>query len=89
MIKKNNSNIDKKGQAASKAVDNGISIASVNNINNQAGLTSGIVDDSLQDLIEQELDLASSGSNLRARRHDLLRILLFKIQEDDKDYKNG
>ena len=87
MIKKNNSNIDKKGQAASKAVDNGISIASVNNINNQAGLTSGIVDDSLQDLIEQELDLASSGSNLRARRHDLLRILLFKIQEDDKSIK--
>lgn len=84
MIIKNTENIDKKGLAATNAVNAGISGETIQTLNNLSSLNNGTVSSNLQTIIRDQLLNSTSEVNKRERRHSLVRILLFKSNAEDK-----
>ena len=84
MIIKNTENLDKKGLAAQKAIEAGISGEVINTINSLSNLSSGEVSQEIQNIVLEQLNLATSEENRLVRKINLLRLLLFKVLDDEK-----
>lgn len=79
------SSFDFKGLAATSATANGIHQSVIENINNNAATSNGLVTDTLQiDVYNQLLDAGADDIKKKKRRHDLMRMLLYKITSEDK-----
>ena len=85
MIIKNTENLDKRGLAASKAANSGISASTIETINGLSNLTNGPISSELQEIVLNQLTNATSEDNKRDRRHSLTRLLLFKSTNDSKE----
>ena len=55
MIIKNTENLDKRGLAATKAVESGISATTISDINSLASFQNGVVEESLQTTIQEQI----------------------------------
>ena len=84
MIIKNTENLDKRGLAATKAAESGISATTISDINSLASFQNGVVEESLQTTIQEQISNFTSEVNKLNRKHSLLRMLLFKSTEEVK-----
>lgn len=84
MIIKNTENLDKKGLAASKAADSGVSGTTIETINGLSNLTNGPISSNIQEIVLNQLTNSTSEDNKRDRRHSLTRLLLFKSTANSK-----
>ena len=76
---------DFKGRAASSATVNGVQSSVIENINNNANTSNGMIEDTLQTYVyNQLLDAGADDIKKKKRRHDLIRMLLYKITSEDK-----
>lgn len=79
------SSFDFKGVAATSASANGVQQSVIENINNNATTSNGMIEDTLQtDVYNQLLDAGADDIKKKKRRHDLVRMLLYKITSEDK-----
>lgn len=85
MIIKNTENVDKKGLAASDAIEAGISATMITTINSLGSMENGLVEESLQTTIKEQISNFTSEVNKVDRKHSLLRMLLFKSTDDEKN----
>ena len=76
---------DFKGSAATSATSNGVQTSVIENINNNSSTSNGLIEDSLQtEVYNQLLDAGADDMKKKRRRHDLVRMLLYKITSEDK-----
>ena len=68
MIIKNTENIDKKGLAATNAVNAGISGETIQTLNNLSSLNNGTVESNIQSIVREQLENSTSEINKRERR---------------------
>lgn len=85
MIIKNTENVDKKGLAATKAAESGISASTITAINSLGSFQNGVVEETLQTTIKEQISNFTSEVNKLDRKHSLLRMLLFKSTNNTKN----
>jgi len=78
------STFDYKGEAASSAANNGVSQSLITEINTLSNINSDYVDRGLQQKVKLILLNASSETHRKKLRHDIIRILLYKIFEEKR-----